>query len=543
MENSKGRLLENIKGFYDGTIILTNSSKISDGTIMVAKNMEMMIMYSDDIRGVRNLQAKKTVKGIILACLLAFIIMAVTACDKSGKDSTDVGNNIEDSSGKPTDSPELDPTTAPTQEPTGEPEPTAEPTPTEEPEPTGEPEPTPTDKPKNTVTPAPTDKPKNTVTPAPTKKPDDTSGMRDFIPSDKVIHSSTAFVQGDYLFYKTGKMTKSKFAAENLKTLKVTEITAMEDAFYNSSEFYLKGKDIFYHAEGDIYRVGVDGKNKTRLYKGTSTILGFYKDDVIALERKTREIIRINQKGEKKSLTKMNSIDSLEAVMVQDGIYYISKRSNNTFDGNNPLDSLYYIDFDGKNKTKIHEALDIYDLKANEDSLFFMVFSQEPAVMEIKKIENREAVTIHSITKEEFETQGNWFDNHNFKLLAVNSSRVFYGINLEDIYSVGTDGKDYGIYLKLSEIKGIHPAAYLSKGDVDGHYLKIIFDCDEDPVETHLIDMRDKSSVKFEGGYYIADSIDVEGDNVYYLKSSKYDHYGETPETYQYYKSKLSELR
>lgn len=61
------------------------------------------------------------------------------------------------------------------------------------------------------------------------------------------------------------------------------------------------GSNIYYHAEGDIYRVG--------LFKGTATILGFHDDDIFALDRKAREIIQINKKGEKKSLVKLNSID------------------------------------------------------------------------------------------------------------------------------------------------------------------------------------------------------------------------------------------
>src|SRR5690606_28619594 len=110
---------------------------------------------------------------------------------------------------------------------------------------------------------------------------------------------------------------------------KVMEIITIEDTFFNTSEFYLKGSDIYYHADGNIYRVGLDGNNKTRLFKGKATILGFHEDNVYALDRKTREIIGINDVGEKKTIVKLNSIDPLEVLMVEDGFYFINKGSNN----------------------------------------------------------------------------------------------------------------------------------------------------------------------------------------------------------------------
>lgn len=512
----------------------------------------MIKVFYNDKKRAGTSQVNKLGKRIIHIGLLLVISVVVVACSRPGDNSTGesaiVSGSTEGKGSKaeltPTEVLEPTPTEGPgsaaASEQTKEPKPTAAPTLTERPGSTAAL--TLTEKPEPTATPTPTKESGSTAAPAPTRKPDvilEQSSMSDFVPSKEIFHSSTAFVYGDYLFFKAGELMKPAITAQNLKTSKRTEITSIEGSYFKTEEFYLKGSDIYYHEMGDIYRIGVNGKNKTRLYKGTATILGFHGNDIIALERKTREIIRINKGGEKTSLAKMDSIDSLEAVMVQDGVYYISKKSNNTFDRNDPLDCMYYIDFDGRNKTKVCEALDIYDLKINEDAVFFMTFSEEPGMVEIKKLKDHKATTLHSISKEEFEAQGNWFDNHNFTLLAVNSSRVFYGINLDDIYSVGMDGKDYGLYLKATDIEGIHPDAYFSTGDIEGDYLKIVFDCDEAPVEIYLINIRDQSSIKFDGAYYVPNSIDVEGEYVYYLKSSQFDPYGDSPKAYQYGRSKL----
>ena len=49
-----------------------------------------------------------------------------------------------------------------------------------------------------------------------------------------------------------------------------------------------------------------------------------------------------------------------------------------------------------------------------------------------------------------------------------------------NIYSVGTDGEDHGLYLNAFDIDGMNGSAYFMRGDMDEGYLKILFDCDED---------------------------------------------------------------
>ncbi|MHB8131308.1 MAG: DUF5050 domain-containing protein, partial [Mobilitalea sp.] len=465
-------------------------------------------MSSNYLRGMRKKHRFKMTKGLGLVCLLFMVSMVAVACSRSTKEYISENDKIEDTRNQLSDLPVADPT------PIKEPETTAEPTPTKEPTPTSEP-----------------------------------ASNSDFIPSEEVFHSTVAFIQGNYLFYKTGKLTETVIASKDLKTSKVTELAAIEDSYFSSSEFYLKGSNIYYHAEGDIYRIGVDGKNKNRLFKGTVTILGFQDDDIFALDRKAREIIRINKKGEKKSLVKLNSIDSLEAVMVHDGLYYISKSSNNTLEGNDPIDRLYYIDFDGKNKIEIYTGLDIFDLKLNENELYFLAIAKEPEAMMLNKVKKQKVTTIHSSSKQELEAQGcNWFEANTFTLLAANATHVYYGVDFNNgmtmnVYSVGTDGENHGLYLNAFDIEGMNGSAYFMRGDMDGGYLKILFDCDEDPVEIYLIDLQDKSTIKFEGGYFISSSIDVVEEYVYYCKSSQYDRYGEMPEAYEYGRSKISTLK
>ncbi|MDF2543429.1 MAG: putative secreted protein [Herbinix sp.] len=477
-------------------------------------------MSITNLRGLKKPKRYKIMKGMGLVCVLFMVSIAAVACNRSAKDSIDEKDKTKEMVNQPTDMP------------------SAEPTPTKEPETTEEP--TPTSKPEGAVEPTPAGKPTETLEP---------EIITDFVPSEEVVHSTGAFTQGNYLFYKSGKRKETVIVAKNLKTSKETEIVTIEGSDVNSSEFYLKGSYIYYQADGDIYQIGVSGKNKNRLYKGTATILGFQEDAIFALDKKSREIIRINLEGIKVSLVKLNSIDTLEAVMVQDGLYYINKSSNNTLKGNDPKDRLYYIDFDGKNKTEIDTEMDIYDLKSYENDLYFLSVSLEPGVMKLNKVKNREVITIHSSSKEDLEAQGcNWFEPNSFTLLAVNNNYVYYGVdfnNGEDmnIYSVKNDGGDFSLFLNAYNIKGINKAAYFMRGNMEEGYLEIVFDCDEDPVEIYLIDLQDKSSIKFDGGYYISSSIDVEGEYVYYCKSSQYDPYGEMPDAYEYGYSKISMLQ
>ena len=58
---------------------------------------------------------------------------------------------------------------------------------------------------------------------------------------------------------------------------------------------------------------------------------------------------------------------------------------------------------------------------------------------------------------------------------------------------------------------------------MDDGYLKIILDCDSNPVQIYLIDLKDKSSILFQGGYYNSNTIDVLGDTIYYCKANEFD--------------------
>lgn len=501
----------------------------------------------------REFKGNRKIKKIGLLCLLLLLFMTAAACNRQEEEGPG-GQN------QPSDPPSSEPTAA-EQEPaaTRSPEVTSGPAEGEKPDPvltpalTQKPDPTvtPALTPKPTLTPAPTKKPGVTAAPAPTEKPAPTaepSPLHDFVPSEKVIHAATALRQGDYLFYKTGTQTRTVITARNLKTSKETEIITIQGnnsdithAYLDTGEIYLKGSNLYYHADGDIYRVGVDGKNNIRLFKGKATILGIHDEDVIALDRKAREVIRISSKAEKKTLVKIKSIDSLEAAMLKDGIYYINKSSNAELDGQDTMDRLYYIDFDGKNKMEIHAEQDIYNLKSNGKEMFFVAAGEQEAML--KKIENHMAVTLYSITKEEAEDWGiGWFVS-DLVILGADASRVYYGMDETKIYSIGTDGEGQSLFLDAAKIEGINPAAYFSRGRLAGNYLKVVFDCDEDPIETYLIDLQDQSALKFEGSYYLANAIDAEGEYIYYCKSSKPDPYGELQEEYKYSRMKISELK
>lgn len=391
----------------------------------------------------------------------------------------------------------------------------------------------------NTINPAPVTVSEPSPTKEPMKQPEET----------EVIHSDTVLAAGDYLFYKTGKLTETVIVREDQRTNQVTELTAVEASRFDTGEFYLKGSNLYYHSDGDIYRVDTDGKNKLRLYKGSATILGIYEEDVIALDRKGRELIRIDPTGGKVTLTKLDSIDTLEAILLEDKIYYISKSSNNTENGNDPEDRLYYIDVNGKNKKEIAKALDIFDLKRNEKELFFLSISSEEDMMKVNRVQKGEVTALKSWRREELEIQGcDWFEENTFTLLAASDSQVYYGIDFNNgkdmnLYSIGRDGDKPELFMNAHDIKGIHSSAYFMKGRIDGRYLKVVFDCDEAPVEIHLLDLQDKSSIKLEGKYYNANSIDVEGEYIYYCKSLKPDPYGELSEEYEYGRSQIAGFR
>jgi hypothetical protein len=370
------------------------------------------------------------------------------------------------------------------------------------------------------------------------------SSNSEFVSSNEVAHSITAFTQGDYLFYKSGNLTKTVIASKNFKTSKITKIAVISQNLQSSDEFYLKGSSIYYHEKGNIYRVGIDGKNKCRLWKGKAIILGFHEDDLFALDKKANEIIKIDSNGNKISLAKLHSVDSKDVILQQDGFYYIVTSSDNTSNGNDPTDRLYYIDFDGQNKTELYSAQDIFDLKSNDKELFFMAISENPNKVEINKIENHKAATIYSTSQQELKDQGcGWFDQFTFTLLAVSTSRVYYGVNFNNakdmnIYSVGINGEEQNLFLNAYTIKGIYGSAYFRKGNMEDGYLKVVFDCDEAPLEIYLINLQDKSAIKFEGSNYMADSIDLESGYVYYCKAEKH---ASSAKAYTYGAKKLSE--
>ena len=102
---------------------------------------------------------------------------------------------------------------------------------------------------------------KPTATNIPVKETEQEAAF-DVIPSNQVIHSTTAFTHKNYLFYKTGKLTKTTLAVMDQQTSKVKELVTLEDSNFNNGEFFLLGNHIYYHENGDIYRIGVGGKIK-----------------------------------------------------------------------------------------------------------------------------------------------------------------------------------------------------------------------------------------------------------------------------------------
>lgn len=463
-----------------------------------------------------------------LISLLLILTLATAACSRTGKN-----NNTEDPLNPPPTLPATDHTV------TQEPETPDAPTPTPVTEPIS------TDKPTPSEEPQPTEKPAPTKAPAPKPEPIVLEG---FISSDEAVYGMTALVQGNYLFYKAGTNEDTEVIAKNLITLKETEIP-IEHPYSFSGSFILKGNDFYFHHNKDIYRVGLDGMSKKRLFKGTATILGFYEDDIIALDKKSWTIVRINKDGETKTLVKKAGTH-FEAVVLRDGIYYIHKYIKSGEDS--PIDKLYYIDFNGNNKIELSSDLHVYDLKSNNDEAFFLTISENPEEIKLCKVKDHKINEIYSISRTDWEAQGFRWQGihlpHMITLLAANSTHVFYGIESTYsselfIYSIGIDGSDHKLLNDNFDLKKLSPTAYFSRySAIDNGYLNIKFDGDNLPNDTLLINLQDNSFILFDGGYY--EAVDVEGDYVYYTKSSKYyrGKVDDDDKEYIYGRSKISEL-
>jgi len=141
-----------------------------------------------------------------------------------------------------------------------------------------------------------------------------------------------------------------------------------------------------------------------------------------------------------------------------------------------------------------------------------------------------------------------WYQPNTFTLLGVNETHVYYGINTDffdtlAVYSVKTNGENPQLYLNIKDLPNIDPSAYFSKGMMDDGYLKIILDCDSNPVQIYLIDLKDKSSILFQGGYYNSNTIDVLGDTIYYCKANEFDPFMDDLENWEYGYSKISESK
>lgn len=407
---------------------------------------------------------------------------------------------------------------------------------------------------KNVVAEAPAKKAEATYAPKPTSTQVSKaqSGIKnivkDFKPSDEVVHGKVAIAQGDFIFYRAGKLHETNIIVKNIKTSDEETLVTLKDGQLNPSEMYLLGNNLYYQEDNDIYRIGIDGENKIQLFKGTASILGIANDNIIALNKNTKEIIRINHQGENMILAKVSSINPLEIVVMENGIYYTNKKSNNTSNGNNPTDRLYYIDFNGNNKTEIDAEIDIYDLKSNENELFYLSISNDTEDIRIKKVVDGTFSIIHTITQEELETLTVlWYDSNTFTILGVNETNIYYGINTESldtlaVYSVRTNGESPELYMNINDLPGIDPSAYFRSGMMDDVYLKIVLDCDSNPVQVYIINLKEKSSIMFQGGYYNSNTIDVLGDTIYYCKSSKFDAYMDFLENWEYGHSKISSL-
>lgn len=491
----------------------------------------------------KRIKSKRIDRVLAVSLLLAISILLFTGCSKKGKPD---GEDI------------ISPTPPPI---TGEltPNPTEEVTPTESPTIEVTQTPTPTQEPTQTPipTPEPTQTPDTSITPTktPTQKPDETDD--DFgLPkttTNRYKESNSVIREGDYLFYKEGNLLESYIMARNLKTSKVKKLAPFNSVTFSPNTLFYKDGYIYFNERGTIYRVDTNGqKDREEIIKGDTILLGFKGEHLFYYNKKNKEITSIDSDGKansRKVLAKFGGSGYYkEIAMNKDGIYYIEMGDNFLADAN-PMDTIYYLNIDTGKSEALLESYDIYDLKVEENNVYFAEIPEEKDRFTIYKGSKNNLTELVELYKEDFdEKEFASFGNQNaMTLLTVGGGIVYYGLDdfnnkNVDVYSVHTDGSNHGHMFNIYTLKDINREAYFSRFQYDEGYLIMHFDCDEAPHETFVLDISSLAYKKLDPGHYSNRTIDIEGDSIYYAKNPEFDHYNEMIENYEFKHMKLKEF-
>lgn len=457
-----------------------------------------------------------------------FFISLLTSCRRD--DNNEAGNNDITKVPSITQGIELTPSPTPVDNITVTVTPTVEPTM----------DPSPTPSVEATMTPSPT--PSVAITNTPTSKP--------IVSSNKVKKSNTVIADNNYILYKTGNLVEATIIAMDKEDSKKKELTAIESFTYTPEDFYLKDNYVYYTEDGSIYRVKINGDSPELILYGDVTILGFRGEYIFYYSIKSKEIIRIDEDGKENSrkiIADLSNTNHVDIVMTNKAIYYVD-HGDNFLGESDPTDILYYVDLDTGKNEEIYRSYDIYDLKVNDNEVFFASISDEEDAFTISKANKNSISDVITIDKTELLNDGiQLFNSHTLRLLEVGNNVIYYSIDYNDnlknhLYKVNTSGSDNSLFINIFDLENISPAAYFGSARLDSGYLILFFDCDEDPHEIFIMSLKDKSYKKLEPGYYNYNTIDIEGDTIYYAKSSEFDQYQEMLDQYKYKNMKLSKF-
>ncbi|MDI9488605.1 MAG: hypothetical protein QM222_04665, partial [Bacillota bacterium] len=264
------------------------------------------------------------------------------------------------------------------------------------------------------------------------------------------IFGSLVLVRDNQLFYKKGSSKNYSIVSKNLTTQEENEIVTVELPYSDVGNFCLKGDYIYYDRDDRLHKVSLDGSNDTKLYKRKADLLGFYGDDVIVFDKSSYSLIRINNDGEYKTLLKKGYF-YMEATVMAEGIYYILPSSEKK---DEPSVQLYYMDFEGNNKTLLLEDREVFHLKSNNNEAFFI--ARDSHKFKIYKVKDKKLDIIYNINREDLEALGYRWDfllPTGVYLLGVTSTHVYYGVEFDadgkealHVYSVKTDGSGHELF-------------------------------------------------------------------------------------------------
>lgn len=343
-----------------------------------------------------------------------------------------------------------------------------------------------------------------------------------------VPHSNTVIKDGSFLYYKDGTYTHGD---HNSTCQLVVEDTNSGDkkvlTTFAAEEFYLYGDYLYYADRSDIYRIGTDGRGKTRIYNGNAadaSILGISGQYLYFYFSMEGQVFRVNIKGSQRKLLAQNAA---EVKLLGERIYYTVKGINDMTDLDS-TDRLFSMATDGTDKKELHTSYDLYDLVSNADGVYFIDLPEkESSQAYLSKLDSVGAVTrLCTVSQKELSKKGAiTLDSHTLRLYFATNRTLYYSIAYQaapntELYSIDCNGDNHMLLLNIHDLKDINETGYLSKVRFDENHLLMTIDCDDTASQTYLVALSNSHASKAESDAYLNTSLDILGDEVFAAKRS-----------------------